>query len=223
MAISEADIKLLWGRAAGFCSRPGCQSDLTKLEDGGKNYNVGEMAHVIAHSPSGPRGGGSGGSDNYENLILLCPTCHRDIDKAPAGKFPEDMLLSWKKSHENKIREIGLEQRFSTPDELIQAVGALLSENFAIWKALGPKSSIAELNPGSNAHKLWELRRVDRIVPNNRRIVNIIRANQRLLSADQIKAFAEFVTHAESYEEHLFDRLDSYPLFPMSFSKAFGQ
>jgi hypothetical protein len=41
MAILEADIKLLWGRAAGICSRPGCQEDLTRLVEGSKNYNVG--------------------------------------------------------------------------------------------------------------------------------------------------------------------------------------
>jgi hypothetical protein len=48
MSISELDIKLLWGRAAGICSNPECQKDLTTLlETGGTGYIIGEMAHVV--------------------------------------------------------------------------------------------------------------------------------------------------------------------------------
>lgn len=223
MAISDKDMKLLWGRAAGMCSRPTCQADLTRLVDGGGSYNVGEMAHLIAQSSAGPRGTSAGGSDTYENLILLCPTCHREIDKAPAGKFTEDLLRSWKKQHEERIRKIGLEQRFSNAADLARAIRGLLSENHTIWRELGPKSEVAERDPGSNAHKLWELRRSDRILPNNRRIMNLIRANQEFLNPEQAKAFAEFVAHAEAFEAHVEDRLDHYPLFPQSFSKAFEQ
>jgi len=180
----------LGARAAGICSRPGCQVGLTRLVDGGKNYNVGEMAHVIAQSPAGPRGNSAGGADTYDNLILLCPTCHREIDKAPAGLFPGALFHSWKKQHEERIRKIGLEQRCSTAADLAQAIGLLLRENHTIWKTLGPKSEVAETNPGSNAHRLWELRRADRIVPNNRRIMNLVRANQSLLNSAQTKALA---------------------------------
>jgi hypothetical protein len=221
MTVSEADIKLLWGRAAGMCSRPGCNTDLTRLIEGGRNYNIGEMAHVIAQSPSGPRARGVGGTDTYDNLILLCPTCHADVDKAPAGVFPEDILHEWKRLHEKRIRSLGLETRFPTFVELRQAVGLLLAENYQVWNTLGPKSEVADQSPASNAHRLWEMRRVDKILPNNRRIMNMVRANQNLLDNDQVRAFAEFTNHAESYEDHVYDRCDSYPLFPASFRRAF--
>jgi hypothetical protein len=180
------------------------------------------MAHVIAQSPGGPRGNNSGGTNTYDNLILLCPTCHRDVDKAPPGLFPLELLYSWKKKHEERIRKIGTEQRYSSADDLKRAIGVLLAENYTIWKTLGPKSEVAETNPASNAHRLWELRRADRIIPNNRRIMNVVRANHGLLNSEQMKAFAEFVTHAEGFEEHVYDRLDYYPLFPQSFTRAFG-
>jgi len=222
MAVSEADIKLLWGRAAGMCSRPGCNADLTRLVEGGRHYNVGEMAHVIAQAPTGPRGDGVGGTDAYDNLILLCPTCHRDVDKAPAGVFPEDTLHEWKKAHEGRIRGLGLEVRFASFDDLKGVVGLLLAENYQVWRTLGPQSVVAQQSPSSNAHRLWELRRVDKLIPNNRRVMNLIRANQHLLSPEQAKAFAEFVIHAESYEDHVYDRCDLYPLFPHSFGAIFG-
>jgi HNH endonuclease len=222
MAISEADTKLLWGRAAGMCSRPGCNEDLTRLVDGGKSYHLGEMAHVIAQSPKGPRGDGIGGGDSYDNLILLCPTCHRDVDKAPENSFTETTIRQWKGLHEDGIRRLGFETHFATLAELKLSVARLLAENYQIWKTLGPRSEVAERTPGSNGHGLWELRRIDKILPNNRRIINMIRANDTLLDRESANAFAEFVNHAECYEDHVYDRRDSYPQFPGSFGSKFG-
>lgn len=222
MAISEADIKLLWGRSAGMCSRPGCGADLTRLLDAGSGYVVGEMAHVIAKSPGGPRGRDGGGADTYGNLVLLCPTCHRDVDKAPDGTFPQEMLHDWKAQHEQRIRELGSEAQFADLGTLKKAVSALLAENFEIWKTLGPNSDVAKKSPLSNAFRLWELRRVDKIIPNNRKIVNIIRSNKNLLDKEHLIAFSEFANHAESYEEHIYNRRDDYPLFPDSFGRLFS-
>ena len=87
MAISNVDIKILWGRAGGRCSHPECTEDLTSLVESG-NYVVGEMAHVIGNKPTARRGTPEGGEDTYDNLILLCPTHHTHIDKAPEGTYP---------------------------------------------------------------------------------------------------------------------------------------
>lgn len=222
MAISEADIKLLWGRAAGFCSRPGCTADLTRLVEGGDAYNVGEMAHVIARSIDGPRGGVAPGTDTYGNLILLCPTCHRDVDKAPDGLFPEELLHAWKAKHEARIRSLGSETRFDSLEQLQSAVSLLLAENRVTWETLGPRSPVAENTPLSNAHRVWLSRRLDRIIPNNRKISNLIRANQQLLTKSQSEAFAYFSNHADAYEDHVYDRRDDYPLFPKLFQKEFS-
>jgi hypothetical protein len=221
--MSEKDIKLLWGRAAGHCSKPGCGLDLTKEVEGGEDFVIGEMAHVIARSRDGPRGKAGAGDETYANRILLCPTHHRVVDKAPAGMFPAELLHAWKSEHEQRIREQGSERKFTNREDLAMVVRGLLDENHAIWKKLGPKSDIAIAHPISNAHKVWEARRVDRIVPNNRQIINVIRSNAELLTPAQSTAFGEFVAHAEAFEEHVYDRLDEYPLFPQSFNKAFTQ
>lgn len=222
MAVSEADIKLLWGRAAGMCSRPGCGVDLTSLPEGKSAYTVGEMAHVIARAAAGPRGDGKGGDNSYPNLILLCPTCHRHVDKAPEGEFSVELLNEWKAAHEDHIRTLGASQRFSQEEDLARAVRTKLAANYAAWRDFGPESGVARHDPSSNAFDIWELRRSDTIVPNNRAIVNMINANVGLLRDKQIEAFADFCSHAEAYEAHVNSAIDRYPLFPKHFEEAFA-
>ncbi len=223
MPISDADYKLLWGRAAGICSNPECLTDLTVMLEGGNGFNFGEMAHIIARSAGGPRAQGGKGQDSYANLILLCPICHRKIDKAPEGTYPEQMLHDWKQQHEKRIRNIGSTESFETSSHLKNAVTRLLMENNQLWQELGPKSEVAERDPSSNMYVIWNLRKLDRIVPNNRKIMNLIDNNGKLITNDEYLEFLKFKSHALAFEEHQYHRLDSYPLFPQSFAEAFKQ
>jgi hypothetical protein len=136
MTISEADYKILWERAAGRCSNPGCGEDLTAILARPGAYHIGEMAHMIAKKPSGPRGG----SDTYENLMLLCPTCHRRVDKAPAGEYPEGLLQQWKRNHEEQICNLGRNKKFESLAALKKAVTNILNENHILWRSVGPES-----------------------------------------------------------------------------------
>ena len=86
MSIKDKDVKTLWGLSAGRCSRPGCDEPCIRFLTDDPTV-IGEMAHVIAKSPDGPRGVSDGGSDTYQNLILLCPTHHTEVDKAAPGTF----------------------------------------------------------------------------------------------------------------------------------------
>jgi hypothetical protein len=215
--LNDVDIKLLWGRAGGICSKPGCNEDLTALVEKGA-YVVGEMAHVIGRKPSARRGRPEGGADTYDNLILLCPTHHTHIDKAPEGTYPEDLLRLWKRKHEDVIRKAGATMKCSTRHDLFREVSRLLGANKAIFQELGPRSETAVENPTSNLFSAWQLRRLDRILPNNRKILNIIDANANLLSPDDINIVEQFRVHAEAYEQHVFERLDKYPTFPQAFA-----
>lgn len=220
MAITETTSKLLWGRAAGMCSNPTCKTDLTFILENGAGFNVGEMAHVIASKPSGPRGVEAGGSDSYENLLLLCPTCHRMIDKAPAGEYPTELLHEWKFAHEQTIRSDGSALQFQTSSELKTYIGRLLLENGMIWSSFGPDSELAQNDPGSNAYEIWNLKKLKTIVPNNRKIINTIETNITLLSATETEQFFLFKMHAEAFELHQYNRMDCYPQFPNSFERA---
>ncbi len=222
MTIGSVDIKILWGRAGGRCSKPGCDEDLTSLVESG-SYVVGEMAHIIGNKPTATRGIPEGGANTYDNLILLCPTHHTHIDKAPEGTYTVDMLHEWKKNHEAKISSVGKAVKLDSFMKLQKKVSRLLAKNKAIFDALGPLSEVAQSDPSSNSFLVWELRRIDRIIPNNREILNLIDANEALIQEDTIiKAIEKFRIHVESYEKHVYHRLDSYPLFPDEFAEVFS-
>src|SRR6266576_528042 len=105
MNISDVDLKILWGKAAGRCSCPGCANICISYFEKSREKVLGEMAHVIPQSSKGPRGtDGVTGPDTYENLILLCPYHHEIVDKAPAD-FPSELLRQWKRQHELRVEQ----------------------------------------------------------------------------------------------------------------------
>ncbi len=157
MALPDADMKILWSRAAGLCSFPDCREILvrfSKAENG--LYQIGEMAHLIARSIKGPRGEGPlalDARDSYENHILLCPTCHTEIDKN-AGDYPPDRLTTFKLQHEHWVAEtllanlgkkIGFLKFYA--DLLARMERALQLDQWSwlidhLWRDLAPSSAI---------------------------------------------------------------------------------
>lgn len=218
MAISEKDVKKLWGLAAGRCSRPGCAAECVKFLNGEDPIVIGEMAHVIAKKPDGPRGGQAAGDDTYDNLILLCPTHHTEVDKAPLA-FPVALLHEWKKTHEEHVRASFQSPRFQNSRELGLAIRRLLVANHVTWNRYGPESEEARRNPLSNLHRFWGFRKLDTIVPNNRRVIEIIEQNKEMLDIDDFKICAAFVEHAEGFERNCYERLEGVPQFPLEFDK----
>ena len=104
--ISQADIKLLWCRAGGRCTI--CRKELSLGDTGGI---IGEMAHIVARSSRGQRSDSSyprSQVDTYDNLILLCPMHHRQIDltreNVGANEWPVGKLRSMKNRHEEWVR-----------------------------------------------------------------------------------------------------------------------
>lgn len=84
MTISVKTRSMLWGRAAARCSFPKCLRPLfLSVDAGARDTNIGEIAHIVAKEPGGPRGSESlpvDQRDEYENLILLCPVHHKLVD-----------------------------------------------------------------------------------------------------------------------------------------------
>jgi len=105
--IPEAVKIQVWTEAAGRCQRKGCNKVLWynsfTLADG----NFSEYAHIIGANIDGPRGNNESEKlqDKPENLMLLCKECHHEIDLPKnIAKYPMELLLKWKKDHEERIR-----------------------------------------------------------------------------------------------------------------------
>jgi len=220
MTISDSDFKILWGRAAGICSFPGCDRDLTIIMNDGKGFNIGEMAHIIAHQPNGPRGVPLGGSDGYENLILMCPTHHTLIDKELTGIYTAEIILQWKNNHELKVRNVCKAVKFANLEDLKSEISHILDVNKAIWQQFGPQSLEARINSETNTQRHWQFIKLASIIPNNRRIINLIESNFILIDDVLNAEFVKFKIHADSFERNQYTRLDKYPLFPKSFEEA---
>lgn len=95
MSIRSLDIKKLYGRSAGRCNF--CEMILVE-----EDVHIGQMAHVIAESPKGPRGEDLPADNTYNNLILLCPTHHVTVDNAP-HLYPVEYLKRIKENFEKSI------------------------------------------------------------------------------------------------------------------------
>jgi len=178
------------------------------------------MAHVIARSPKGQRGISSGGQDTYDNLILLCPTDHTRIDKAPVDTFPPELLRDWKRRHEEYVTNAYSSPVFSTFNELQNYIGILLIENKSVWETYGPESIEAHANPASNSSSFWVVRKLNTIIPNNRKIIVAIRANAKIFDVTAYAAASRFIEHAEGFERNCFERTEGVPKFPTSFAEV---
>ncbi len=219
MAIADKDIKLLWGRAAGRCSAPGCKLDLTPLLEKSGSVILGEMAHVIGRKPGAARSDLTAGADDtYENRILLCPNHHTMVDKA-AADYPTDLLHRWKADWEAQVA--GIAVQIKTRADLFREVATRLTANHAAFQEWGPYSDRAAASPQSSpAAAIWQLRRLSVIVPNNRAIVALLRTNAALLSGPEWTLASRFIEHAEFYESHCGDPKDAtaYLPFPKEFA-----
>ncbi len=79
-----------------------CTIPLLQIQNGSP-MNIGQIAHIIAHAdnPLAPRYvEGRSGDNSYNNLILLCPTHHAEID-TDTIKYTIDELRRLKALHEN--------------------------------------------------------------------------------------------------------------------------
>ncbi|SOJ56961.1 hypothetical protein MSIMFB_04439 [Mycobacterium simulans] len=110
MTISAQTRKLLWGRAHNTCSFATCWQALTADEVDARTGEefavvVGQEAHIRSGSPGGPRYDPdypSADIDNYQNLMLLCPTHHSLIDAHGGDAYDVDTLAKMKRRHEEQ-------------------------------------------------------------------------------------------------------------------------
>ncbi len=104
----QADVKILYGLAAGRCAFPKCRKELIlEGEPSDKAKQIGKIGHIIAHSDGGPRADLTyprDKLDTYENWVLLCPTCHDTVDTLQS-QYSVEFLRNLKTEHETWVHE----------------------------------------------------------------------------------------------------------------------
>ncbi|MET3606881.1 hypothetical protein ABIC74_000723 [Mucilaginibacter rubeus] len=175
------------------------------------------MAHIIAASDSGPRANkmiDSKVKSEYDNLILLCPSCHTEIDKAPQI-FTQELIHNWKKNHKQRIVEtIGI-PKFDNRKEARNFLSGILRKNKIIFESLNPNLPYRE-NPEAEEAVVWKRKMVTQIIPNNQKILLFASINADLLSDDELNTIEVFRQHIDDLiERHLGDSLGIASRFPL--------
>lgn len=220
MSISTRIQRKLLASSGGFCANPACHRNLFDFFEDGEISSIVELAHIIGKEEKGPRGEDSlplSERDSFDNIILLCPTCHTTIDKHP-DLFPKETLRKWKQEHEDSIKNLFLTPKFKTREEARKYLQPFLEENKAIFDLYGPSSENAINNP-SGTEIEWKRLSLQKLIPNNRRIDSAISQSMDLLTEEEKEWFFQFRLHREGFE---FNKLsgdvnETVPLFPTIF------
>ena len=190
----------LFAGSAGFCQKPDCQRTLF-VDAGYTKLHIAEMAHVFAASDKGPRAD-SALSDQersaYENLVLLCPSCHSIVDKAP-DEYLDTLMIEWKRGHIELIAEAFGAVRYSSRRAAREAINPLLSANLSIFVEYGPNNEYRH-NPESELANVWQRKMLSQIIPNNRKLLAILERNRCHLRGQEIATLEQFRQHVDDVE-----------------------
>jgi hypothetical protein len=218
MSISHKTQRLLLARSGGYCQNPQCNVDLYPSFQDGTITNIAELAHIIAQKEDGPRGKSTtplSDRDDYDNIILLCSSCHTMIDKNP-DKYSLSTLRTWKANHEERIKANFHIPTFENRTDLRLAIQRILDENKVIFIEYGPQSDFAKTTPQSEASEMWKIKAIETIIPNNRKVYDLLSTNDILLNEKEHKIVATFRLHKEGFEYNKLsgDKNSTVPLFP---------
>ncbi len=118
--------------ANGYCMYEGCGDYLLQDQLTGVNGNFHYLAHIVASSPNGPRGNELSHqlSDDPKNILLLCDTHHRLIDKVAVSEHPKVLLDEMRVLHVKKVGKLleGLKYKKASTITAIWTVGSWVPE-----------------------------------------------------------------------------------------------
>jgi len=201
-AIAENVKRRLWAESMGRCMNPDCRAELFI-----KNSDIMEKAHIGAYYET---------EDNsYENLIVLCPNCHKKFDKT--GFVDENIVKQWKEIRRNELEKF-FSVELSSFDQLKEKVVPFLSENYSIYKSYylsGNKSLWDKFEP--------------QILSNNEKLKLLFENNRTLFQQHSYKEYSnleliqKFITHVDEFK---ITRDDGEKLrevlFPQEINSIFG-
>jgi len=220
LAPSNNTLRQLYVLSGNCCAFSGCSN---LLVDTYGNF-IGQTCHIKAASEGGERfdsGMTNEERRGFDNLILMCYEHHQLTNNIVS--YPVEAMLKIKKEHEDKTRNSFLSPIFHSIDELAGSIKRLLVQNHQVWKNYGPESDEAIANPISNLVEIWNLRKLNTIVPNNTKITNMIKTNSDIINIDDLEVCYMFIEHAEGFEKSCYGRVEGVLRFPIDFEKVINK
>lgn len=106
MPVPSSQQGILFQRSGNQCAFPDCNRVLTAASSPVDEVVVlGEVAHIVAESPDGPRGASPltrEDRNRYANLVLLCNNHHQIVDSQPET-YTIEWLKARKEEHEARV------------------------------------------------------------------------------------------------------------------------
>lgn len=103
--VKENVRRLLYANSGNMCAMYGCNNTLVYAN----TASINEICHIEAVNENGARYNNNLTDEyvnSYDNLILLCPTCHSIIDnKLNENVYTVDYLKRMKQYHEQQVQE----------------------------------------------------------------------------------------------------------------------
>ncbi len=132
---SDSTLKKLWGLSGNRCALCKIETIITMID--GKPEPIAEMAHISGLNPDSPRYNPEMEDkerNSYENIILLCPTCHEKVDR-DVERYTEEFLIGKKEEHEKWVdNRLTMELPNVTFEELEVITKYLLNASFSQHK-----------------------------------------------------------------------------------------
>ena len=187
----------LFADSGGFCQRPACNRPLF-VDLKTERIHIAEMAHIIAASDDGPRADRLRSAEErgaYDNLILLCPSCHSEIDKAPKT-YTDSIVSKWKREHVNRLLNVFGITTHESRSALRASVSPILEANRSIFEVYGPNNDY-QYDPESHQAETWKRKVVSVILPNNYKLLAMLDANRKWLSPEERSVVELFRQHID--------------------------
>jgi hypothetical protein len=116
--------------AAWRCQFAGCGADLKMHVATGRRGRFSYYAHIVASSCNGPRGHKTRSSllsDEVDNIMLLCDSCHRLVDRVDPDYYTVEMLQKMRQRSVTEVRR--LLDTLAYPDvEVIAVIGSVAGQ-----------------------------------------------------------------------------------------------
>jgi hypothetical protein len=116
----DSTVRRLYALSTNKCAFPDCPTELVTAQTG---TIVGEVCHIRAQNPGGPRYEASQDDEErhgFDNLILMCGVHHKEIDAtANLHIYTVGWLLHAKRAHEDQARESG---EIAVPPAVVRAL-----------------------------------------------------------------------------------------------------